>query len=208
MIRVCIVDDHQVVRDGIESVLERAEDLEVAGSYATGQALMDDLAGLSPDVVVMDMGLPDGTGAAWAEAAKRDLPAVRVVILTGLHSHDKLVLALDAGVDGFLYKESSGQDLLSAIREVAKGGFYASPEAARKMRDMTTGSAASSLTPREVEVLVALRDGLTTDEMARQLLLSASTVKTHLASIYRKLSARNRVEAIREAAKQGVIGES
>lgn len=208
MIRVCIVDDHQVVRDGIESVLERVEDLEVAGSFATGQALMDGLGGHSPDVMVMDMGLPDGSGAMWAEAAKRALPTVRVVILTGLHSNDKLVLALDAGVDGFLYKESSGQDLVTAIREVANGGFFASPEAARKMRDMTTGSTAGSLTPREIEVLVALRDGLTTDEMARQLLLSASTIKTHLASIYRKLSARNRVEAIREAVSRGVIGET
>ncbi len=207
MIRVAIVDDHQVVRDGMESVLERVEDIEVVGSFEAGQPFMDAMADLSPDVVVMDMGLPDGLGSAWAGKAKGAMPELRVLVLTGFHSDDKLVLALDAGVDGFMYKESSGEELVNAVREVAKGGFFLSPEAARKMRDLTTGPKATSLTPRETEVLVALRDGLTTDEMANGLLLSASTVKTHLASIYRKLEARNRVEAVREAIKRGIIGE-
>ena len=207
MIRVAVVDDHQVVREGIVSVLGRAEDVTVVGSYSAGQDLIDALASTLADLVVMDMRLPDGLGSSWADAVKRDHPDVKVLILTGFHSDAKMLLAIEAGADGFMYKESSGEDLLHAVREVAAGNFYVSPEAARRLRDLKMSGSMETITAREAEVLIALRDGKTTDEIAHLLLLSPSTVKTHLSSIFRKLGARNRVEALREAVKRGVISE-
>lgn len=205
--RVAVVDDHQVVREGLVSVLVQAEDIDVVGSFSKGQDLIDALPALGAELVVMDMRLPDGLGSSWAEEIKRTSPDVKVIILTGFHSDAKLILALEAGADGFMYKESSGEDLMHAIREVAAGNFYISPDAARKLRDLRMQGSGESVTTREAEVLIALQNGLTTDEIARELRLSASTVKTHLSSIFRKLGARNRIEALREAVKRGILGE-
>lgn len=205
MIKVAIVDDHQLVREGLVAVLQGVEDIEVVGSYRAGQDLIDALTASRPDLVVMDMRLPDGLGSKWTGAVKRLAPDVKVLVLTGFHSDDKLMLALEAGADGFMYKESSKDELIQAVHDVARGDFYVSPEAARKLRDMSMPSAGSTVTPREAEVLIALRDGLTTDEIAGQLLLSTSTVKTHLSSVFRKLNVRNRVEAVREAIQRGIV---
>jgi DNA-binding NarL/FixJ family response regulator len=204
MIRVAIVDDHQIVRDGLVAVLEAVEEIQIVGSHCAGQELMDALAVSRPDLVVMDMRLPDGLGSTWTEAVKRRCPEVKVLVLTGFHSDDKLILALEAGADGFMYKESSKEELVQAVRDVARGDFHVSPEAARKLRDLSM-STGGTVTPREAEVLISLRDGLTTDEIAGRLLLSTSTVKTHLSSVFRKLGARNRVEAVREAIKRGIV---
>jgi DNA-binding NarL/FixJ family response regulator len=205
MIRVAIVDDHQIVRDGLVSVLEAVEEIQIVGSHRAGQELIDALEVSRPDLVVMDMRLPDGLGSTWTEAVKRRLPEVKVLVLTGFHSDDKLILALEAGADGFMYKESSKEELVQAVRDIARGDFFVSPEAARKLRDLSMPSAGGAITPREAEVLISLRDGLTTDEIAGRLLLSTSTVKTHLGSVFRKLGARNRVEAVREAIKRGIV---
>jgi DNA-binding NarL/FixJ family response regulator len=205
MIRVAVVDDHQIVRDGIVSVLETVSDIEIVGSHSSGQGLMDALATDRPDLIVMDMRLPDGLGSTWTEAAKRRAPDVKVLVLTGFHSDDKLMLALEAGADGFMYKESSKEELVQAVHDIARGDFYVSPEAARKLRDMSMSAAGCTVTPREAEVLIALRDGLKTDEIAGRLLLSTSTVKTHLGSVFRKLGVRNRVEAVREAIRRGIV---
>jgi DNA-binding NarL/FixJ family response regulator len=205
VIKVAIVDDHQLVREGLVSVLEGVSDIEVVGSYPAGQDLIDALPESRPDVVVMDMRLPDGLGSMWTEAVKRLAPDVKVLVLTGFHSDDKLMLALDADADGFMYKESSKDELIQAVHDVARGDFYVSPEAARKLRDLSMPSAGTTITPREAGVLIALRDGLTTEEIAGRLLLSTSTVKTHLSSVFRKLGVRNRVEAVREAIQRGIV---
>jgi DNA-binding NarL/FixJ family response regulator len=205
MIRVAIVDDHQIVRDGIASVLEAVDEIEIVGSHCAGQEMIDALATSRPDLIVMDMRLPDGLGSTWTDAAKRRAPDVKVLVLTGFHSDDKLMLALEAGADGFMYKESSKEELVQAVRDVAAGDFYVSPEAARKLRDMSLSTTGCTVTPREAEVLIALRDGLTTDEIAGRLLLSSSTIKTHLSSVFRKLAVRNRVEAVREAIRRGIV---
>jgi DNA-binding NarL/FixJ family response regulator len=128
-------------------------------------------------------------------------------VLTSSHAEADLVRALDAGVDGYLCKECSVADLVRALREVYEGGFYAGPWAAGAMRTRSTASAGATLTSREIEVLCSLQCGHTTEEIAAQLLLSPSSVKTHLGNIYRKLDARNRVEALHEATRRGIIGD-
>ncbi len=205
MARVTLVDAHTVMRDGLQACLERESDLTVAGSYECGADLVNATGDQPPDVVVMEAKLPDGTGAEWTTRVKREHPDTRVVILTGCHTDAELLLALEAGADGFLYKEDSAERVLAAIREVLRGNMYVSPLAARRMRDLAVNDAEDALSPRELEVLVALHDGLTTDEVARKLCISESTVKTHVAGIYRKLDAHNRIGASREAERRGIL---
>lgn len=204
MARVTLVDAHAVMRDGLRALLDREPDLIVAGSYECGTDLAD-AAGDPPDIVVMEARLPDGTGAEFTALLKREHPDVRVVILTGCHADAELLLALEAGVDGFLYKEDPAERVVVAIREVLRGNMYVSPLAARRMRDLALSEIDDALSPRELEVLVALHDGLSTDRIARKLCVSDSTVKTHIAGIYRKLNAHNRVGASREAERRGIL---
>ncbi len=206
MIKLFVVDDHEVVRQGIEAVLRYDSEIEVVGSFECGQKAYEALPHSQVDLVVMDMKLPDGLGAEWARRMKELKPELKILILTGFHSEAELLFSLEAGVDGYLFKEVSSDELVRAVKEVNKGNFYLSPEVARKVRELTL-SPKSTLTFREAEVLVALRDGLTTEEIARKLCLSQSTVKTHLRNIYQKLGVRNRVEAVREALKRGIISE-
>jgi NarL family two-component system response regulator LiaR len=206
LVRVAVVDDHEVVRRGIESVLQKDSQIEVAGCFSCGSELCNSSSVSSLDVVIMDLKLPDGLGANWAKRLKEQNARVKVLILTGYHTEAELFLSLEAGVDGYLFKEVSSTELIKAVKEVAKGHFYISPEVARKVKDFTI-SPKVTLTSRELEVLLALKNGLTSEEIAQELCLSLSTVKTHLRNIYQKLGVRNRVEAVREAIKRGLIGE-
>ncbi len=206
MVKVAVVDDHEVVRRGVESVLEKDSEIEVLGCFSCGSELCKFPSVSKLDVVIMDLKLPDGLGADWAKKIKEENPNVKVLILTGYHTEAELLLSLEAGVDGYIFKEVTSGELINAVKEVAKGNFYLSPEVARKVKDFTI-SPKSALTSRELEVLLALKNGLTSEEIARELCLSLSTVKTHLRNIYQKLGVRNRVEAVREGIKRGLISE-
>lgn len=206
MVRVAVVDDHEVVRKGVESVLEKDSEIEVLGCFSCGSELCKFSSVSKLDVVIMDLKLPDGLGADWAKKIKGENPNVKVLILTGYHTEAELLLSLEAGVDGYIFKEVTSSELINAVKEVAKGNFYLSPEVARKVKDFTI-SPKPTLTSREFEVLLALKNGLTSEEIAQKLCLSLSTVKTHLRNIYQKLGVRNRVEAVREGIKRGLIGE-
>lgn len=206
MIRIAVVDDHEVVRKGIESVLQKDPQIEVVCSYGCGNELCHSSLLKSLDVVIMDLKLPDGLGANWVKKIKEKNAHLKVLILTGYHTEAELFLSLEAGVDGYIFKDVSADELIKAVKEVAKGHFYLSSEVARKVKDFTVSSR-FSLTPRELEVLLALKKGLTSEEIAHELRLSLSTVKTHLRNIYQKLNVRNRVEAVQEAMRKGLIGE-
>jgi NarL family two-component system response regulator LiaR len=206
VVKVAVVDDHEVVRRGVESVLEKDSEIEVLGCFSCGSELCKFPSVSKLDVVIMDLKLPDGLGADWAKKIKEENPNVKVLILTGYHTEAELLLSLEAGVDGYIFKEVTSGELINAVKEVAKGNFYLSPEVARKVKDFTI-SPKSALTSRELEVLLALKNGLTSEEIARELCLSLSTVKTHLRNIYQKLGVRNRVEAVREGIKRGLISE-
>jgi NarL family two-component system response regulator LiaR len=206
VVRVAVVDDHEVVRKGVESVLEKDSEIEVLGCFSCGSELCKFPSISKLDVVIMDLKLPDGLGADWAKKVKEENPNVKVLILTGYHTEAELLLSLEAGVDGYIFKEVTSGELINAVKEVAKGNFYLSPEVARKVKDFTI-SPKSTLTSRELEVLLALKNGLTSEEIAHELCLSLSTVKTHLRNIYQKLGVRNRVEAVREGIKRGLISE-
>lgn len=204
--RVALADRERVLREGLESVFEGAPDIEVVGSFSDGQSLLDALAALKPDLVIVAAHLPDGSGAEWIRMVKRESPETKALILTYSHAEADLILALDAGIDGYLCKECSTEELLSAMRDACANRFHISPCVACHMRNMAAGLEGDTLTTREIEVLVALKDGLTTEEIAAKLMLSPSTVKTHLGNVYRKFEVRNRVEAVREATERGLIG--
>lgn len=205
MIRVALTDPHQTMRDGLQAVIEAAGDLMVDGSFGDGLTLVEQLKLHRPDVVITEAELPDCGGAELIARIKREWPEVRVVMLTGSHADAELLLALEAGADAFVYKEEPAERVLIAIHETLQGNAYVCPLAARRMRDLTLADEHGTLSPRELEVLRSMHDGLTTREIAERLCISESTVKTHVAGIYRKLDAHNRLSANREAERRGIL---
>lgn len=204
--RVALADREQILREGVEAVLRREDDIEVVGSFSTGQELLNAVDALRPDAVVLAAHLPDISGGEVIRQIKREHPNTCAIILTYSHAEADLVLAVEAGADAYMCKECSAEDLQRAIRHACTGSFHISPCVAGLMRGMVGTPDGDTLTTREIEVLFALKDGLTTEEIATRLMLSPSTVKTHLRSIYGKYEVRNRVEAVREARERGVIG--
>lgn len=197
-----VVDDHPVVREGLRAVLGLRPDFEVVGEAADGEAAIAAYRGLRPDVVILDLRLP-GVSGAEAMAAIRALdPGARFVALTSFGGDAEIKRALDAGASGFLLKGASGQEVVEAVRRVHAGHTSIASDALEELlqsRDMP------SLTPREMEVLELIADGLRNHEIAGRLGLSLSTVKVHVNRILEKLDALDRTEAVTRALRRGLI---
>lgn len=206
-IQVVIVDDHNLVREGISRLIDSEPDLEVkaqASSLAGGQALV---AEGGADVLVVDVTMPDGSGLTLARAARSSHPALGIVVLTMHNDDDTLLEALDAGASALVLKSSSADDVLDAIRRAATApdAFTATGLAAALRRRNVVTAAKPILTPRETEVLMRLVDGDSVALVARQLFMSESTVKTHVGRVYEKLGAHNRASAIMAAVRLGFV---
>ena len=206
-IRVVIVDDHNLVREGIARLIDSEPDLSVVGqasSLAAGQTLV---AEGGADVLVVDVSMPDGSGLSLARSARLGDPALGIVVLTMHSDDDTLLEALDAGASALVLKSSSSDDVLEAIRRTASApeSFTATGLAAALRRRSTMAAARPVLTPRETEVLMRLIDGDSVAMVARQLFMSESTVKTHVGKVYEKLGAHNRASAIMAAVRLGLI---
>ena len=206
-IRVVIVDDHNLVREGIARMIDSEPDLSVVGqasSLAAGQTLV---AEGGADVLVVDVSMPDGSGLSLARSARLGDPALGIVVLTMHSDDDTLLEALDAGASALVLKSSSSDDVLEAIRRTASApeSFTATGLAAALRRRSTMAAARPVLTPRETEVLMRLIDGDSVAMVARQLFMSESTVKTHVGKVYEKLGAHNRASAIMAAVRLGLV---
>jgi DNA-binding NarL/FixJ family response regulator len=206
-IRVVIVDDHNLVREGIARLIDSEPDLSVVGqasSLAAGQTLV---AEGGADVLVVDVSMPDGSGLSLARSARLADPALGIVVLTMHSDDDTLLEALDAGASALVLKSSSSDDVLEAIRRTASApeSFTATGLAAALRRRSTMAAARPVLTPRETEVLMRLIDGDSVAMVARQLFMSESTVKTHVGKVYEKLGAHNRASAIMAAVRLGLV---
>jgi len=206
-IRVVIVDDHNLVREGIARLIDSEPDLSVVGqasSLAAGQTL---IAEGGADVLVVDVSMPDGSGLTLARSARLADPALGIVVLTMHSDDDTLLEALDAGASALVLKSSSSDDVLEAIRRTASApeSFTATGLAAALRRRSTMAAARPVLTPRETEVLMRLIDGDSVAMVARQLFMSESTVKTHVGKVYEKLGAHNRASAIMAAVRLGLV---
>ena len=206
-IRVVIVDDHNLVREGIARLIGSEPDLVVVGqasSLAEGQAL---IAEGDADVLVVDVSMPDGSGLVLARSTRLAHPAMGIVVLTMHNDDDTLLEALDAGASALVLKSSTSDDVLEAIRRTATApdAFTATGLAVALRRRSTLAAAKPILTPRETEVLMRLVDGDSVALVARQLFMSESTVKTHVGKVYEKLGAHNRASAIMAAVRLGFV---
>jgi DNA-binding NarL/FixJ family response regulator len=208
VIRILLVDDHPVVREGIAAVLSDEADFEVVGEVASGEQALAKLDTCDPDVVVLDYRLPGMNGTEACEAVLRRRPNTRVVILTGFPNEATMLGAFNAGARAFVVKESDSVVLRQAIRTVVSGNTYIDPRAAGRLVAMATkGRRAKGpfgLTVQELRVVALLPKGFSNREIGEHLGVSEQTVKTHLHHALRKLNARDRAEAAAIATKEGL----
>jgi len=203
-VRVLVVDDHPVVRDGIRGMLERDERLCVIGEAADGREAVAQARALDPDLVLMDLRMPGGDGvSAIRELRAVDANRPRILVLTTYDTDRDIHAAIDAGADGYLLKATPRAELIDAVLRAASGQSVLAPVAARSLVDR---GRAEALTDREVQVLAAIARGGTNREVARELLVSEATVKTHLLHLYPKLGVRDRAAAVRVAFERGLLG--
>jgi DNA-binding NarL/FixJ family response regulator len=210
-IRILIADDHEIVRKGLELVLQLEAGFQVVGAVGSGKEATTQAIRLQPDVVLLDLLMPDADGVAVTRLIKKGAPNTRVLILTGHVAPELLLDALQAGADGYLMKDIGAPELCRAIRAVADGEAYLQPPVTRYLlrllaRDAPRSPAirGSELTPRELEIL-QLMASHTTQEVAERLSIGVETVRTHVKNILHKLDAPNRTQAVLTALKKGLI---
>ncbi len=215
MIRVAIADDQQLIRGGFRSLLESEPDIEVVGEAGTGTEAVAMVTRVKPDVVLMDIRMPDGDGL-WATeqiAANPDLASTHIVIVTTFELDEYVGQAIRAGASGFLVKDTEPVELIRAVRVVAGGEALLSPGVTKRLLERIAGTLAdvpdttqlNVLTEREREVLSLVGLGLTNDEIGRRLFLSPLTAKTHVSRIMSKLLARDRVQLVVIAYETGLV---
>ena len=210
VVRVAICDDHAVVRSGLRRILDAEDDLEVVGEAGSVKEAVALAVTCLPDVFVMDLGLPDGSGIAATAEVVRVSPATRVLVLI---VHDDIVYlrwAFDAGAAGYLVKEAADIELVQAVRQVASGKQYVHPSLgaallAPNAPPARLGGPGGELSDRELEVLRMMALGLTNTEIGQRLYVSVRTVETHRSHIHQKLNVRNRAELVRRAKEAGLL---
>jgi DNA-binding NarL/FixJ family response regulator len=205
-IRVLIADDHSVVRQGLRMFLELEADIELIGEASNGLEAVDLARRLKPDVVLMDLLMPEMDGIAATEAIREELPDTQVVALTSVLEDQAIFDAVRVGAISYLLKDTESDKLCEAIRAAAAGEVRLSPEvAARLMREVGAPESPETLTDRETEVLRVLARGLSNTEIAEALFITEGTVKTHVSSILAKLDLPSRTRAALYALKIGLI---
>ena len=204
--RVLVVDDHPVVRGGIVALLDTTEDLHVIGQAADGLEAVRLAIELEPDVVLMDLRMPGLNGDEATARILAERPGIRVLVLTTYESDDSILTAIEAGASGYLLKAAPQEELLAGIRSVARGEVALAPRIAALLVGRVQQPAAPSLTPRELEVLRLVAQGLSNPAIAQELFLSAATVKTHLLRTFEKLEVNDRTRAVTKAMELGLLG--
>jgi len=205
-IRLLIADDHAVVRQGLRTFLSFDADLELVGEARDGREAVEMAGRLKPDVLLMDLMMPEMDGIAATTTIRRDYPEVEVIALTSVLDDASVADAVRAGAIGYLLKNASPQDLLRGIRAAAAGQVFLSPEAAAQLvRQVKAPQKPEPLTPREIEVLRLLALGRANKQIARRLGLGEETVKTHVSNILGKLQAASRTQAALHAIRTGLV---
>jgi two-component system, NarL family, response regulator LiaR len=206
-IRVMLVDDHTMVRRGLVTFLKAFDDLELAGEAESGKAAIQLCAEVLPDVILMDMVMPDMDGAAATRVIRQQFPQVQVIALTSFKEGDLVKHALEAGAIGYLLKDVSADELAEAIRAAQAGRATLSPEAAQALVETANQRPAPGLdlTEREREVLALMVEGLNNTQIAGRLTVSSSTVKSHVSNILSKLGVASRTEAVSLALRSHII---
>lgn len=218
-IHVLLADDQPLVRAGLKMLLDAEPDIEVVGEVGDGQAAVDQVDQLHPDIVLMDVRMPGIDGVQATRILTADRPddgnhLVKVIILTTYHVDEAVYAALRAGASGFLLKDAAPNDLVAAIRTVASGEAWLAPRVARRLlsdfaarpdRHLPAPGVMQQLTPREREVLVLVAHGLSNTEIADHLVVGEATIKTHLGRVFMKLGLRDRAQAVTAAYQTGLV---
>jgi len=224
-IRVYVVEDQSKILKNQLKLLEASSDLEIIGTALSGETALEDIRRLKPDVVLLDLGLPRMSGIDVTRVVKAELPKVEILIFTIFDEEDKVLEAVQAGASGYLLKGTPADKMVEAIKEVSQGGTVIQPSLARRLlkhfrvpeapaSDPAVSPAAAALpaepegkklSARETEILQLIAKGVSNSEAATMLTLSKATIRTHLEHIYRKLEVSNRVEAVTEGLRKGII---
>lgn len=226
-IRVYVVEDQSKILKNQLKLLEASSDLEIIGTALSGETALEDIRRLKPDVVLLDLGLPRMSGIDVTRAVKAETPKVEILIFTIFDEEDKVLEAVQAGASGYLLKGTPADKMVEAIKEVSQGGTVIQPSLARRLLkhfrvpEVPSAEAAPAATPvaatmpaepegkklsaRETEILQLIAKGVSNSEAATMLTLSKATIRTHLEHIYRKLEVTNRVEAVTEGLRKGII---
>lgn len=209
MTKILIADDHLIIRQGLRLILETEDDFEMVGEAADGAQALQLCANLHPDVVLMDLRMPNMDGITAIEKLRQAQPEIAVVILTTFNEDELMLRGIRAGAKGFLLKDTDRATLFDTIRAAARGETLLKPEIMSRLLDIAAAPAASSspfhLTEREKEVLAAVARGERSKEIALKLNITERTVKAHLASIYQKMGVDSRAGAIAVAAQNGLL---
>ena len=205
-IKILIVDDHSVVRQGLRMFLNLEPEFEIIGEAIDGADALQKVAALSPNVVLMDLLMPVMGGVQAIEIIKRDYPEIEVIALTSVLDDQTVVNAIRAGAIGYLLKDTEADELIRAIKAAALGQVQLSPKAAeRLMREISAPESPEKLTERETEVLRLLAEGKSNRGIAAELFISETTVKTHVSNIFQKLGVPSRTQAALYAIRIGLV---
>jgi len=205
-IQILIADDHPIVRDGLRAVLSTQADFAIVGEAGSGAQTIDQVRRLQPDVLLLDLEMPDGDGVETLQRLAERNTAVRAIVFTAFDTDDRIVEAVRAGAKGYLLKGAPRDELFTAIRVVHAGGSLLQPIVASKLINRLNQPApAEVLTEREGEVLALVAQGLSNRAIAEELIVTERTIKFHVSAIMGKLSAANRTEAVAVARERGLL---
>jgi DNA-binding NarL/FixJ family response regulator len=204
-IRILVADDHPVVRDGLVAMLGTQPDFRVVGEATTGIQVIEQVTALKPDVVLLDLEMPELDGVATLERLGEISPETPVIAFTAFDTDERILGAVRAGAKGYLLKGAPRGELFNAIRVVSQGGSLIEPVIASKILQQASPSSEAALTEREREVLGLLAQGKSNKDIAAALVITERTAKFHVSSIMSKLGASNRTEAVTMAVQKGIV---
>ena len=209
--RILIVDDHPMVRDGLSAMLQRQPDFEIVGEAGDGRQGVEQAELLKPDLILMDLRMPEMDGVEAMRQIRAQQPEINFLVLTTFDTDEYIFDAVEVGAKGFLLKDTSRDELFNAVRTVSKGNSYFQPDIGSRLADQFAalrrggGQVTDALSQREREVLNLIAQGKANKEVAVELSLSESTVKTHVSNIFSKLGVNDRTGAVTTAIQKGII---
>lgn len=206
-ISIVLADDHAVMRDGVQMVLEAQPDLHVIGTASNGADAVDLVDALRPDIAVLDIAMPQTNGLVAAREIRQRAPNTKIIFLSMHEGEEYLKEALRAGAAGYVLKRAAATELVAAIRAVQRGDAYLDPALTRTLDDLRDGDTGrlADLTERELEVLKLVAEGLTNRQIAAQLVISVKTVQSHRTNIMEKLDLHDRTDLVKYAIRRGLI---
>lgn len=209
-IKILIVDDHPVVREGISAMLTREHDFKIVGEASNGLEALEKAHQLSPDIILMDLRMPEMDGVEAITRIKQAKPDIKFIILTTYSDDEYIFKGIAAGARAYLLKDAPRDELFKAVRAVYRGESLIQPVVASKVLDKLAelarkSPASETLSEREIEVLKLMAKGVSNSNIAEELSITQSTVKTHITSIFQKLNVTTRTEAVTTALKRGII---